>query len=68
MNQSIAIEFDKEERDLLLLGLRHVRSSIAMEVQDPTEENVRLRRDRIRDVEQLIARLSGAPTESTANV
>lgn len=68
MNQSTAFEFDKEERDLLLLGLRHVRSSIAMEVQDPTEENVRLRRDRIRDVEELISRLSGAPTESTANV
>ncbi|HUG18113.1 MAG TPA: hypothetical protein VMM56_04010 [Planctomycetaceae bacterium] len=66
MNQSIKLELDAQERNILLLGLRHVRSSHALAVQDPTHEAVQRRSENIRKVEALIARLNGAPAESVA--
>lgn len=68
MNDTISVDLDHQERDILLRGLRHVRSSIALAVCDPTPESTRQRDEDLQNVEDLIARLSGSQKKSVAKV
>ncbi|MBD3672647.1 MAG: hypothetical protein HUJ26_03880 [Planctomycetaceae bacterium] len=68
MSETISVDLDHQERDILLRGLRHVRSSIALAVCDPTPESNRQRDEDLQDVEDLIARLSGSQKKSVAKV
>jgi len=68
MNDTISVDLDHQERDILLRGLRHVRSSIALAVCDPTPESTRQRDEDLQNVEDLIARLSGSQKQSVAKV
>ena len=68
MNDAISVDLDQQERDILLRGLRHVRSSVALAVCDPTPES-REQKDRdIRDIEDLMDRLNGSEKQSVAKV
>lgn len=68
MNQSVTLDLDHQERDILLRGLRFVRSSIRLHVEDPTAETVEQRRGAIAEIEELIARLEGSPRQTAASV
>ena len=69
MSNAISVDLDNQERDILLRGLRHVRSSIALAVCDPTPESEQFNGVRIcRMSRMLIARLSGSQTQSVAKV
>ena len=68
MNNQTAFEFDSNEREILLRGLQFVRSSVQLNVYDPTEENERSRADQIREVDELIERLSGTAHKTAAGV
>jgi hypothetical protein len=68
MSNAISVDLDNQERDILLRGLRHVRSSIALAVCDPTPESEQQRGEDLQNVEMLIARLSGSQTQSVAKV
>ncbi|MDG2390729.1 MAG: hypothetical protein P8M30_15580 [Planctomycetaceae bacterium] len=68
MSNAISVNLDIEDRDVLLRGLRHVRSSIALAVCDPTPESEVQRDEDLQNVENLINRLSGSQTQSVAKV
>lgn len=68
MNESVSLELDNQERDIVVRGLRYIRNAIAFAVEDPTEDSQRVRTERIREVEQLISRINGTPTQSAAKV
>lgn len=68
MSEIISVDLDHQERDILLRGLRHVRSSIALAVCDPTPESTRQRDEDLQNVEDLIARLNGSQKQSVAKV
>jgi len=68
MSDAISVDLDNQERDILLRGLRHVRSSIALAVCDPTPESEEQRDRDLQHVEELIARLNGTQTQSVAKV
>ncbi len=68
MSQPMTLELDQLEREILLKGLKFVRSSLRLHVEDPTEENERLRRNRIDEVQHLIDRLEGSAHKAAAAV
>jgi hypothetical protein len=68
MNDAISVDLDQQERDILLRGLQHVRSSIALAVCDPTPENQEQKERDIRDIEALMDRLNGSEKQSVAKV
>ena len=49
--------FTEEQAQLLRTGLRFVRSSVLMEIQEPTGENVSRRERRMSEVEELERKL-----------
>ena len=69
MSETLTVGLNPHERDLLLRGLRFVRSDIMLEMFDPTPETKRERSDKLRDVEALVEQLNGsAPANATAGV
>ena len=61
-------EFSDSERELLLRGLRYVRSSIMLETRDPTEEDEANRGEQLRNLADIVQRLNAAPAIRTADV
>lgn len=59
MSDLFAIEVTKEQRELLLQGLRYVRSSIMLNVEDPTPDYVADRNARLQDIAELVNLLNG---------
>ena len=68
MNNAISVDLDQQERNILLRGLKHVRSSIALAVCDPTAENQEQKDRDIKDIEALMDRLNGSEKQSVAKV
>lgn len=68
MNDAISVDLDHQERDILLRGLRHVRSSVALAVCDPTPESQEQKDQDIREIEALMDRLNGSQKQSVAKV
>jgi hypothetical protein len=68
MKETLNVELTERERDVLLRGLRFVRSCISMNPCDPTPE-VRLQRTtELQQVEALVSRLNNAPSASTSSL
>ena len=68
MSATTTIELNSEQRDLLLTGLRFVRSSIALDVKDWTPE-VEAERDRqYEELQHIEALLTGAEQAETTRV
>ena len=63
-----SFEFTDKDREVLLRGLRYVRSSIMLETRDPTEEDEVRRGEQLRDIANIVERLNAAPSVSTAEV
>jgi hypothetical protein len=63
------VGLNPNERDLLLRGLRFVRSDIMLEMIDPTATSKQERSERLDAVETLVSQLNGsAPANATASV
>ena len=69
MSETMSVGLSKEQREILLRGLRFVRSSVALEVYDPTPELEAERAAKLREIRQLADYLEGArPAGTTARV
>ena len=66
MSDLLSFDLSKSQRDVLLQGLRYVRSSIMLTVEDPTPEYVSERTSRLCEVSDLASLLTGAPAEKAA--
>ena len=60
MSDSITIGLTERQRELLLQGLRYVRSSVALDAYNPTSESTAQRNDNLREIESLVTHLSEA--------
>lgn len=58
----------KDQLDLVLRGLRFVRSSISMELLEHTDEKVGTRSDRLREVDGLVRQLTGKSERVSVSV
>jgi hypothetical protein len=54
-----SVGLTKDQLDLVLRGLRFVRSSISMELLEHTDEKTNTRSDRLREVDGLVKQLTG---------
>lgn len=68
MSQNLNVELTESQRDVLLQGLRFVRSSIMLDVYDPTPELVEKRQIRLKDITSLTDQLAGVSHASTEKV
>ncbi len=68
MSQNITIELNSSQREVLLTGLRFVRSSAAMTIEEWSEEVESDRHRQYELVDGLVALLDGVPHSRTANV
>ncbi len=58
MNETVTVGLTDSQRDLLIRGLRYVRSSVMLEVREPSPEDDEDRRTQLRDIAQLVERLN----------
>lgn len=62
MSESISLELTKDQKEILLKGLRFVRSSIMLDINDlPTNESEDERRVNLRQVTELAEHVNRAP-------
>ncbi len=66
MSESLSLELTKEQRELLLDGLRFVRSARALDVRDPKPGEDLTRKAELSEVDELVCLLEKGPT-STVN-
>ena len=59
MSETLTVGLTKEQRDLLLQGLRYVRSSVALEIRDPDEQFVAQRSRALKEIDLLAVQLAG---------
>ncbi len=57
MDGMLQIELTSHERDVLLRGLRYVRSAIMLELRDPTSEDELDRSGKLDEIQNLSQRL-----------
>ena len=57
MDGMLQIELTSHERDVLLRGLRYVRSAIMLELRDPTQEDELNRAGKLDEIQNLSQRL-----------
>jgi hypothetical protein len=68
MDEVLQIELTSYERDVLLQGLRYVRSSIMLETRDPTKQDNLRRGGLLDDIQMLSQRLEATDPVSAASV
>ena len=69
MTETIAFELAKTDRDIILRGLRYVRSATMMECFDATENSEQKRQASLEQIDSIIARLNGkVPTQPKAEI
>lgn len=66
MNEFVNLEVTKEQRELLLDGLKFVRSARALDVRDPKPGDDPARKDELAEVDELVGLLESGP-KSTVN-
>jgi len=62
MSESLQIGINPEQREMILRGLRFVRSSVLLEMRNPAEDEADPRETRLREIEDLVEQLGGART------
>lgn len=69
MSDNVTVELTKEQREVLLRGLRFVRSSIMLDVHNPTPESDTERTSQLQSISRLVNQLNGvAPSHSASGV
>ncbi len=61
MSESLQVELTPDQRDVVLRGLRYIRSSIALEFREPSSENTENRNQQLQQIASLVDQLSGVP-------
>lgn len=62
MSDTLHIAITPEQRDLLLRGLRFIRSSVLLRVGNPGEEDRQQREAQLQQIEELVDQLKGSPS------
>lgn len=68
MSAELRLELSSTQQEILLKGLRYVRSSVALEMIDPTEEVEQNRRRQYAQIAELEGLLTGAARPAAAQV
>ena len=69
MSETVSVGLTEEQREILIRGLRFVRSAVALEVFDPTPQLEAERSAKLREIRQLAEYLEGVrPAGTTARV
>lgn len=68
MNTVLQIELSPDERDVLLQGLRFVRSSLMLETRDPNEQDEKRRGEMLDEIQMLSQRLEATDPVKSAQV
>jgi hypothetical protein len=69
MSETLSVGLTEEQREILLRGLRFVRSSVALDVYDSTPETDAERTSKLREIRQLAEYLEGVrPAGAAARV
>ncbi len=62
MSETTVVELSERQRELLLQGLRYVRSSVMLDIDDrPTADSQKRRATRLQEIASLVDRLTGSP-------
>jgi hypothetical protein len=67
MNAELKIELSPHQQELLLRGLRYVRSSVALEMLDYSEEVEQRRRRQYAEIDELEGLLTGTSPRAAAS-
>jgi hypothetical protein len=59
MGETLTVGLTNDQRDLLLRGLRFVRSAVLLEMEEPTPEYVAGRTSQLNEIESLVEQLNG---------
>lgn len=63
MSDTVNIGINTDQRELILRGLRFVRSSVLLRtVDNPGDDDSTQRETELREIESLVEQLAGAPT------
>ena len=69
MSETLTVGLNKQQRDLLLRGLRFVRSAVMLEVREPGPEVDAERATQVREIGRLVEQLEGSrPAGAPAHV
>ncbi|MEZ6067810.1 MAG: hypothetical protein R3B90_19340 [Planctomycetaceae bacterium] len=68
MNAEIKVELSPRQQELILRGLRFVRSSVALDMVDHTTEVAESRRRQYEELDELRQLLAGSESRSAASV
>jgi len=60
MDRMLQVELTSHERDVLLRGLRYVRSAIMLETRDPSSEDTLRRSNQLDEIQNLSQRLENS--------
>jgi hypothetical protein len=66
MSKTIHVALTEQQRDLLLRGLRFIRSSILFEPQTPSPEVAKNREEKLQEVSAMVDLLKAATPVDTA--
>jgi hypothetical protein len=66
MSETFTVGFTEQERKLLLRGLRYVRSSVMLEIIEPSVKVKQERADRLHDIAALVDQINDARPANTA--
>jgi hypothetical protein len=66
MSETVSVGLTEQQREILLRGLRFVRSAVALEVYDSTPETDAERTSKLREIRQLADYLEGVRPAGTA--
>ncbi|WP_145170072.1 hypothetical protein [Gimesia aquarii] len=67
MSDLATINITEKQLDLLLSGLRYVRSAEKLRVEEPTPEYVRSRTEKLNEIETLVDTLNSSPRKQSAS-
>lgn len=68
MNAELKIELSPHQQELILRGLRFVRSSVALDMTDYSDDVAQSRRRQYADIAELEGLLNGASNGAAASV
>ena len=66
MSETLTVGLTKDQREMLLQGLRFMRSSVLLDLRDPTPEADEDRRAQLQKIESLSEQLNGTRATATA--
>lgn len=66
MAEIATINITEKQLDLLLSGLRYVRSAEKLRVEDPTPDYVRSRTEKLEEIAALVDTLNSSPRQQSA--